>query len=511
MHDTINPDPGSARIGIAEQLSVIGTLLQLLDPFAPFQPILVGSIDIVAWQAFFGQAVETIETLFPVAIRPLGKQTPKSLSTAASKLFSLAHRICDGPREHLSSQAAALSEHGLLPELDGIAPDLIDSPEESDLIANALRKSRASHDQSEEERRLLRGNLDNATNRLIANLTRRNGLLWLIQRRLKGSKQSAGKFQGLARLLESALTATRPSPQASWEDSHRWFDRLAIAVELHLLPELDAVLKEIAPRNSPTKASQSRPAPPKRQSIKDAFLRSWDTFSQSYSASRHIHASQAARASWTLFTELMEVVSDAMQEAGVLDDSEKRVSRSQRIVECVTQFDKRIISRSVLAAWDRMLSAADDYTVQVILAGLHHLEASDDDGESTAGVHRNLVYAFSEATMTRWLSRGVYAGVNADREASQKFSSEARRVRRVMEHLRRNHAAFHGRQHWAPVPKKTTDATLNRLWTLNPLLAIHPQIRALMASTSPPSADTESTRETRRRPSRKNRGNRRGI
>ena len=102
MHDTINPDPGSARIGIAEQLSVIRTLLQLLDPSAPFQPILVGSIDIVAWQAFFGQAVETIETLFPEAIRPLGRQTPKSLSTAASKLFSLAHRICDGPRVHLS-------------------------------------------------------------------------------------------------------------------------------------------------------------------------------------------------------------------------------------------------------------------------------------------------------------------------------------------------------------------------------------------------------------------------
>lgn len=505
MNATINHDADSARLAIAEQLSIIRTLLQLLDPSSPFQPILVGSVDLVAWQAFLGQAVETIESLLPAAVSSLPRRTWETISAAASPLFSLAHSICDAPRAHMSEHAAELHEHGLLPEFVGLEPAPGRSPEEQNLVDQALAASSEFLEQSARQLTLLRRALSDSAKRLTDTLTRKHGLMWLLRRGLNKSQRFREKFQHVADELEAVLSTPHPNPEMPWRDASRWFAQLATVIEVHALPVVDAVLKEAVPTTPRAARSQAKSRPPTRQSVKNAFVRSWDSFIQTHTAVCNISAAGQMHPEWRLFARLTETLSSALATEGVLDGTAKHADRDQRVAAGIALLDHRIIARPVLAKWDRTLITEDDYALQIVLAGLHHLERPDEDDGNTGSTRRRLVYDFSEETMARWLSRGAYAGVNPELEASEKFATETRRVRRALEHLRRNQGAFHGRRHWSPLPDRITNAASDRRWTINPLLSAHPQARRLIELNPATSAAGNTTRATRPRPSRRNR------
>jgi hypothetical protein len=504
-----NQNADSARLAIAEQLSTIRTLLRLLDPSSPFQPILVGSIDLVAWQAFFGQAVEAIETSLPQALSPLPLRAQQSISTAASTLFSLAHSVCDAPQLHMSEQAAELDALGLLPEGTGLEPDPLRSSEEHDIVEAAVRQSVAFHDQTAPQRALQRRALDDSTQKLIKALTQKHGLAWLLRARCKQSKQFASQFQGLADRLESALASPAPSSKAPWNEADRWFCRLTSAVELHLLPELDSILKETAPRSRPIKARRSGAATPKRQSIKDALLRSWDSFLQAHTAARNVAAAHAAYTLWALFSVLVASLSDCLRNTGLPDRPTHHVESKPRLIDAIAAIDERIISRHLLAEWNEFLGCADAFTMQIVLASLHHLERPDDQASGIG--NRSLIYAFSEQTAARWFSRGNYPGAIPDREASTTFAAEKKRTRRALENLRRHKTAFHGRRNWTPLLKKVLDSATERLWTMNPILAAHSVIK--QEATRFPAADSLEIqmRDDRPRPTRRNRQARRTL
>lgn len=505
MNATINHDADSARLGIAEQLSIIRTLLRLLDPSSPFQPILVGSVDLVAWQAFVGQAVETIESLLPKAVSPLPRRTRESISAAASPLFSLAHSICDAPRAHMSEHAAELCNQGLLPEFVGLGPDPGRSPEEQNLVDQALAASLEFLKQSAGQVDPLCKALSDSAKRLTDTLNRKHGLMWLLRRGLKKSKRFREKFQHVADELEAVLSTPHSIPEMPWPDASSWFAKLAAVIEVHALPAVDAVLKEAVPTTPRAARSQAQSRPPTRQSIKNSCIRSWDSFLQTYTTACHIAATHHAYPLWRLFAGLTETLSSALLDAGVLEGSVASSSDDERVVAGIARLDHRIIARPVLAKWDQTLIAEDDYALQIVLAGIHHIERPDEDDGNTGSTRRRLVYEFSEETMARWLSRGAYAGVNPDREASGKFETETRRTRRALEHLRRNQAAFHGRRHWSPLPDRITNAASDRRWTINPLLSAHPAARRLIELNPATSAAGSTTRETRPRPSRRNR------
>lgn len=508
MNAATSHNADSARLAIAAQLSTIRTLLRLLDPSSPFQPILVGSIDLIAWQAFFGQAVETIGTLLPRAIAPLPIPAQQNIFTAASTLCSLAQSVCDASQVHLSPQAAELNEEGLLPELPRLNADLVNSPAEQELVEKALAQSLAFNEDTAKQLALHRKALEESSHKLIKALTSKNGLLWLLRRNLKTSKRFRAQFQSLADHLESALASPPPPVNKPWNEARAWFANVATVVEVYVMPELNAVLQATAARKSPVAGSPQRPTIPTRKTLKDAFFRVWDSFLQAYTAVRHSTAAQDAHTLWTLFSGLTNRLTSALIAERVQDRSITRPAGDERIVEDIARLDHRIIARPLRDAWNQTLVAEDDYALQVALAGIHHLESPEGDDEAKARERRRPIFGFSEGTMARWLRAGAYAGMNPSRETSVKVQTETRRTRRTLEHLRRNQGAFHGRRNWTPLPPTNVDASSNRLWVINPLLAANPQMRALITGTPVPSGNADAQQAVRKRPSRRNRGKR---
>ena len=508
MNSPNNHNTDTARLAIAEQLFTIRTLLRLLDPSSPFQPILVGSIDLVAWQAFFGQAVDAIRSHLPHVIAPLPTPAQQKISKAASTLYSLADSVCDAPQVHLSLQAAELNKKGLLPELPCLAADLVHSPAEQELLEKALTQSRAFNEDTAEQLALHRKALEESTHKLIKSLISKNGLLWLLRRKLKTPRRFLEKFQILTDQLESALASPPPPVNTPWNKARAWFAQLAAVVEVYVMPELDAVLQATAARKSPAARSPHHTNVPSRKTIKDAFFHEWDSFLQIYKTVRHFTAAQDAHTLWTLFSGLTNKLTVALIAERVQDGSSAGLAGNERIIEGVARLDHRIIARSLLDVWNQRLVAEDDYALQVALAGLHHLESPENDDETTASGRSRLIFGFSEGTMARWIRAGAYDGVNPNRETSVKLQAEIRRTRRTLEHLRRNQAAFRGRRNWTPLFPKIVDAASNRLWVINPLLAAHPQMRAMITGPLILSANTDARQEVRKRPSRRNRGKR---
>lgn len=504
MNATINHKADSAQVAIAEQLDIIRTLLQLLDPASPFQPILVGSIDLVAWQAFLGQAVETIESLLPKAVSRLPRRSRQSILAAASPLFSLAHSVCDAPQVHLSKHAAELAAHGFLPDFIGLEPDLFRSAEEERAVEEALAESERFLERSAQQFALLRKQLTASTKNLVNAVKRKHGLLWLLRQSLKKSKRLDEKFRNVTNKLERNVLSPPPPAELPWSQARRWYAQLATTFEEHVIPDIDAILKDTSPRLARV-GSQRKPShSPSRQSIKNVSIRSWTAFLQTYTAACNMTAAQHAYPLWRLFSGLIGTFSSRLSEEGLLKASCANGSGETRLAERFARLDERIVARALLSKWNHMLVTEDDYTLQIVLAGIHHLERLGDAEDGT-GKGCPVIYGFSEETMARWLSRGEYAGVNLGREASGTFKAETRRSRRTLEFLRLYQAAFHGRQHWSPLPDKIPKSAADRLWTVNPLLAAHPQIRSLLARTPDKPVDAHLTRETRRRPSRRNR------
>lgn len=508
MNAAINHDTLAARRTVAEQLSVIRTLLRLLDPASPFQPILVGSVDLIAWQAFFGRATETIEAELPRAIAPLPPASRRKITAAAKSLFSVAHSICDAPQVHMSDRAAELNDCGQLPDLSGLDPDPVRSPEEETLVEEALESSEEFRDRTNKQLTVLRRNLDSSTDRLIKTLTRKHGLMWLLQRDLKTSKKASGQFQQLATELEAVLASPPPSSGTPWEDARGWFVRLAHVIEVRVAPELNAVLKCMAARTGRAATTRHKAAIPKRQSLKNAFNRAWDLFLQTYSAVGSVESAQHAQPLWKLFSGLIQELSTAMIDEGVQEGTAATSCNDNRLVEEIRVLDQRIVRPSILAAWQKTLAPEDEHAKQIALAGMHYLERPDEDNGETPRGRMKVIYGFSEATMARWLRQGGYKGHNPDREASGALTSEARRTRRTLQHLHRHQAAFHGRRNWTPLPAKISKSTSDRFWTLNPLLVLMPQIRTAVAGASAAAAALQPTPATRQRPSRRNRGTR---
>lgn len=492
--------PKTARGMLEQDLAAIHGLLSLIDPHSPFQPLIVGSIDLVAWQGLFGAAVAALETHLPQAVRSLPKRARDEITSPASALFSLAHSICDTPQLHISEHAKTTP---YLPDPEGLDPDSAASPEEEQLIREALTSSREALNEPARQIGPLRKTLASSAVHLNKTLSKKHGVLRLL---LQGLKKQGGRWQGfraLAAELEAAFAVPPPEAEVPWKSASQWYGRLSFVLGHRLLPNIDPILRTAFPKRRPTAKAGKAASHPGRQEIKNTFLRSFDSFNQTYGAVRNMHAMEASYPLWTLFSGLVTSLSACLKKTGVLESPGPLSNPPPRLLDAISTLDERIISRQLLADWGEILASEGDYATQVVLASIHHLERLDDEA-STAG-DRSLLYAFSEQTASRWLSRGAYPGDMPEREASPTFAAETKRTRRALEHLRHHGAAFHGRRHWTPLPLVIANAKSERLWTINPLLAAHPvikqQVTRLPVATNP---DTK-TRETRPRPSRKNR------
>jgi hypothetical protein len=490
-----------ASTQLRRPLATLKTLLRLLDPDTPFQPILAGSIELVAWLAAFGAAADAVERNMPIVAQGLPEQAAARLKAAGSKLFSLAHLVCDTPRIHASALPGSADD---LPELVGLDLDLTTSPEEQHALQNALHAAGAFRQQREAQLALLHTTLAASIRQLKKTAEKRMGLLWLMKKRAAKSAAFRERFGRLAEDLESALAKAAEVADTPWASSRRDLEWLRIRLTHSLPDEIDTALREVIPRRRQSSAKPSpRPGPPNRDQIKKAFDLAADSFLQTLASIRNIHATEESYPFFALLSQPFALLSQALDETGVASCHSPAPHDQGRIIDAISDLDCKVVSASLLNEWGRIVDTGDTYLCEIIAAALHHLERP---GEEKALAQP--AFSFSEQAVAFWLSKGMYPGANPDLEASATLATETRRVRRALQYLRHAGAAIHGRRHWTPLSEACPASASNRLWTINPLLAAHDRFRNMATMPMTMATSKRGDRASKPRPSRKSRSSR---
>jgi hypothetical protein len=500
-----NPEPIAATLNasthVRQHLARLTTLLRLLDPGSPFQPILAGSVDLVAWLAAFGIAADALETNLQALARDLSAPSAARLNAAGSKLFSLAHLVCDTPRLHASAPPGSADD---LPELLGLDLGLTASPEEQHALQNALHTAGSFRQQHKAQLALLHTTLAASIQHLKKTAEKRMGLLWLMKKRAANSPVFRERFGRLTEDLESALAKAADAVDKPWASSRHDLEWLRIRLTHSLPGEIDAMLREVIPRRKqPSTNPSRRPGPPNRDQIKKAFGLAADSFLQTLASLCNIYATEESYPFFALLSQPLALLSQALDEAGVAPGHSTVPHDQGRIIDAIRDLDCTVISSSLVNEWDRIVGTGDTYLCEIIVAALHHLERPGDEQAA-----EQVAFAFSEQAMALWLAKGTYPGANPNLEASRTLDTEIRRVRRALKDLRHVGAAVHGRKHWTPLPDKCRTTAANRLWTINPLLAAHERFRGITTSPIAMPDSQRGDRASRPRPSRKNRGSR---
>jgi hypothetical protein len=493
-------DTPAVHASIDKHLATLDTLLRLLDPDTPFQPILIGSIDLVAWQALFGEAAAAVEQQFPEFLRTLPKHDQDRLKAAGAQLFPLAQIVCGDAMIHADPRAHEFDD---LPELQGLAPELVPTEEARQLIRKAIDAAEDFDKQHADQIAQLDRQLAASTVQLKHALTGRSGVLQLLKQRVAKSKKAQKDFQRIVHDVDDALTPI-PDAGASWPDSRRHCSSFAVVLASQIDTRIDAILKQaVQPRRKQQTSSSAPSLASRRQTIKNTYVCARDAVTQALGGLRSLSGARTAEVFRELFADPVALLAVELARAAPTSESVRRHHRSRCIVDAIADLDERVISRLLTAQWAESLHEADGYSFQAILAGLHHLARPNDTGE--------FEFAFSEHALARHLSRGDFRGANPDRESSKSLDAEVRRVRRTLQHLRRIAAAFHGRLQWTPSPKKLSATASNRLWTINPLLACHPQIRHALAAAPALVERDARLRDSRPHPTKSNRTRRRNT
>ena len=489
----------NASTELRRPLATLKTLLRLLDPDTPFQPILAGSIDLVAWLAAFGAAADAVERNMPIVAQGLPEQAAARLKAAGSRLFSLAHLVCDTPRIHASALPGSADD---LPELVGLDLDLTASPEEQHALQNALHAAGAFRQQREAQIASLHTTLAASIQHLKKTAEKRSGLLWLMKKRAAKSPLFQERFGKLTEDLESALAKAAEAADKPWASSRHDLEWLRIRLTHSLPDEIDAVLREVIPRRKQPSPARSRsPGPPNRDQTKKAFDLAADSFLQTLASLRNIHATEESYPFFALLSQPFVLLSQALDETGVAPGHSPAPHDQGRIIDAISDLDCEVVSASLLNEWGRIVDTGDTHLCEIIAAALHHLERPGDEQAV-----EQAVFSFSEQAVALWLSKGTYPGANPDLEASTTLAAETRRVRRALQYLRHAGAAIHGRRHWTPIPEACPASASNRLWTINPLLAAHERFRNMATTPTTMATSKRGDRASRPRPSRKTRG-----
>ena len=112
--------------------------------------------------------------------------------------------------------------------------------------------------------------------------------------------------------------------------------------------------------------------------------------------------------------------------------------------------------------------------------------------------------------MAAWIRSGNYDGADPTVEVSARNTAGTKRAGRTLHRLLSMSAAFHGRQSWTPPLRRSTKSTQNRLWTVNPFLALLPRIATILATGNSTAATCDPSTPAAQRPTppRRNKGTR---
>jgi len=474
-------------------LGTLHALLRLIDPASPFQPILLSSIDIVAWLALFGKAAEQLGKSLGELPDPACRD---AVSGTSVPFLRLAFTLCQYADLYAFPPAAGLPEE--VPELADFSPSAAMCEEDATAISQAADAASRAFDASLEHRKLLCRTLALAAGKLQTQLNGLDGLLRLMKRRCRDSRPFARQYATLTDGLKAVLAAL-PDPEITpWEKCRISFSSVRYRLETDLLPQLENLIKELG-----TTSRTASAAPTKPGQLKASTLQAVTPFLEAHGLATSLDAGRSAVQYHTLFRELLSAITAALHRCG---SCKGYSSPPQRLTDDIRRLGHEVIRRDVLAAWETALPATEPYMTEAVLAALHHLERPSEEGSGSAGRDR-LIFGFSDDNLARWVRSGGYVGADPLAEASKTRAAETKRIGRTLQHLRRVGAAFHDRRQWTPTHARNAKSTQHRLWTVNPLLALLPRIAARL--TLPDKHGEESSPVgSRPRPTRRNRGTR---
>jgi hypothetical protein len=485
-----SPASATASHSINEHLDTLRALLRLIDPESPFQPILLSSIDIVAWLAVFGRAAEQLDR----SLREIPEAKYLSPALEACEPFlRLTRTLCQDAEHH------AFPPDGIhvdaVPEMADFSPDSAICPEDAAAIDRAMNAASQTFEASAKHRGLLCRTLGLAAAKLKKQLVGPGGLLRQTSRRCRGSRTFRRQYGNLTDNLKVAL-AKLPDPEVTpWEKCRTRFAAVQYRLETDLLPALGTLVKEL-----PSAASAGAK---KRNALKATILRAITAFLEAHGLAKSLDTGLLAVQYHTLFRGLLAPTETALHRCGYLKGSPPH---PQRLIDDIQRLGTEVIKKTVLTSWDAALPDADPYTTEVVLAALHHLEQPSENSDRSTERHR-FVFGLSDGDLSRSVRSGAYAGANRLAERSSSRAAETKRISRTLEHLRRVGAAFHDRRQWTPTDVRRARSTQHRLWTVNPLLVLFPPVSRRLGEGEPPAEASRST-EARPLPTRRNRGTR---
>jgi hypothetical protein len=481
--------PAGGHESIREHLGTLRALLRLIDPESPFQPILLSSIDIVPWLALFGRAAEHLGHSLPGMPARSGRDAG---SGVIQQFLRLVDALCANAELHAFSPPSP-SPQGVH-EIPLFHPASAMCAEDADAIASATAAAASAFEESAKHRTLLGRTLGLTAGKLKKTLGGTDGLLRLMKRRCRSSRPFRRQYEALAGQLATALAALPDPAVTPWEKCRNKFATVRHLLATDLLPQLDPIVTGIG--------TGTRSIATHKATVVQAVTAVLEAQGLAASLDAGLQAVQYH----TLFRDLLKQVTKALVRCGNLDAAP---FEPRRLIDDLRRLGPDLIKNDRRALWDAALPETDPYTIEVVLAALHHLERPLEDGERPTGKDTR-IFGISDADLATWLRGGRYAGADPRAEISRNRTAEIKRVGRTLQHLRRVGAAFHDRRLWTPTHTGNADSTQHRLWAVNPLLAIHARVAGRLDDGPNVSemVGPSRTTELRPRPTRRNRGTR---
>jgi hypothetical protein len=480
--------PTGGSDSISERLATLRALLRLIDPESPFQPILLSSIDIVRWLAIFSRTAEQLRQALPAVPARSGRD---AASSVIPQFLRLVDALCANAELHTFPPAAP-SPHDTQ-DIPPFHPASAMRADDADAIASAMATAASAFEESVKHRTLLCRTLSLTAEKLKKTLDGPDALLRLMKRRCRSSRPFRRQYEALAGQLATALAALPDPAVTPWEKCRTKFATVRHLLATDLLPQLDSIVTGLG--------TGTRSIAPQKATVVQAVTALLEAQGLAASFDAGLQAVQYH----TLFCEFLTTVTAALIQCGRLDATP---FEPRRLIDDIRRLGPEVIKKDKRDLWDAALPETDPYTIEVILAAIHHLERPIDDNGGTSTGKDTRIFGVSDADLATWLRGGRYSGADPRAEVSRNRMAEIKRVGRTLQHLRRVEAAFHDRRLWTPTHSRNADSTQHRLWTVNPLLAVHARIaeRLNAGPNETETGDSGRSTDLRPRPTRRNRG-----
>lgn len=484
-------EPASGAID--DNLGTLRALLRLIDPRSPFQPILLSSIDLVAWLAFFGRAAEQLDK----SLRKVRHSKRRTQALKACEPFlRLTRTLCQDAEQHAFPPTGTPIDE--IPEMAAFSPDSAICEEDASTIDHAIQRASQTFEASAKHRGLLCKTLGLTVGTLKKQLSGPGGLLRQMKRRCRSSRPFRSKYAAIADGLRAAL-ADLPDPEVTpWKMCRTRFAAVRYRLEADFLPALEALVKELC---TPPSAGVKKP-----EALKTSTLQAITAFLEAHGLASSLDSGLLAVQYHTLFRDLLVPIDAELRACGYLSGLP---SGGARVIDDLRWLSHELIKEKLLSSWNSSLQETDTYATEVILAALDRLERSPEDSDRSSA-RSQPCFGVSDGDLSRWVRSGDYGGADALAERSTGRLAETKRINRTLQHLRRVGAAFHDRRQWTPADSRSATSTRHRLWTVNPLLGLLPRISRRLADGTQQRALATASNQTgsRPRPTRRNRGTR---